>query len=209
MKATIILAHPYEKSFNHAICNQAAMTFKSLGIEPWIHDLYKEDFDPVMTREELGKKPSTDNKVLLYTREIIESDFLVFIHPDWWGEPPAILKGYIDRVIRPPHAYDYDESLEGSAAVGKLSGKTGIVFTTANTDPERETEYFGNPLEKIWRRCIFGFCGIENSRHIMFTVVSTSTPEQREAWLNQVQGVIQSAVVEKQHIATDSRSTVF
>lgn len=208
MKASIILAHPYEKSFNRAIFDRAVQAFQNLGIEPWKHDLYKEDFNPVMTRDELGKLPSTDTKVLLCTQELIDSDFLVFIHPDWWGQPPAILKGYIDRVIRPPHAYDYDENAEGSPATGKLGGKTGIVFTTANTDAERETAYFGDPLEKIWTRCVFGFCGIENSRHVMFSVVSTSSQAQREAWLEQVQDVIETAVAEKRCLATDSRSAV-
>ncbi len=71
------------------------------------HDLYEEKFDPLLTVDELGSDTSDDRLVNLYAGELMGSDCLFFIHPNWWGQPPAILKGYIDRVIRPPYAYDF------------------------------------------------------------------------------------------------------
>lgn len=187
MKASVILAHPYKKSFNHAIFHTAVDCLKGLQLAVFDHDLYAEGFDPVMTTGELGKEPTAAPLVDQYARELMASDFLVFVHPNWWGQPPAILKGYIDRVIRPPYAYDFDENLPGAPAEGKLTGKTGIVFNTSNTPEERESNYFHDPLEYLWGRCVFGFCGMEEGyTRRMFRIVADSTDEIRKGWLEEV-----------------------
>lgn len=199
MKASVILAHPYEKSFNHAIFGTACETLRGIGATVRAHDLYAEGFDPVLTRDELGKKPTMDPLVELYAGELVDSDLLVFIHPDWWGQPPAIMKGYIDRVIRPPYAYDYDENAEGVAeAAGKLGGKKGIVFNTSNTDEERENAYFNDPLEYIWKRCVFGFCGMENPYRKTFRIVASSSHVERVAWLGEARDILLRAAGEIQ-----------
>jgi NAD(P)H dehydrogenase (quinone) len=195
MKASVILAHPYKLSFNHAIYNAVIDTLNSLEIFTYAHDLYRECFNPVLTEAELGKQPSHDPLVEEYTQELLESDVLIFIHPNWWGQPPAILKGYIDRVIRPPRAYDFppDDS-GGGLPIGKLHGKVGIVFNTSNTGEERETHYFNDPLEYIWKKCIFGFCGITESQRITFRIVADSTLEERAHWLLQVRDMVTDTV---------------
>lgn len=132
MTATVILAHPYKKSFNHAIYERVINTLDDNKINIFVHDLYKEKFDPLLSVEELGKKPSNDPLVISYSLELMKSDLLIFIHPNWWGMAPAILTGYINRVIRPPHAYDFEESDSGGGLpIGKLKGKKGIVFNTS------------------------------------------------------------------------------
>lgn len=187
MKATVILAHPYAKSFNHAMYETICTTLSELGVPTYAHDLYAERFDPVLTVDELGKKPTQDALVRQYARELVESDVLFFVHPNWWGQPPAILKGYVDRVIRPPYAYDFppDDS-GGGLPIGKLAGKTGVVFNTSNTEATRERDYFGDPLENIWIQCVFGFCGIEKTHRRMFSIIADSTSEERTAWLAEV-----------------------
>ncbi len=193
MKATIILSHPYDKSFNHAIYKQAINTLKEKGVTTYKHDLYADGFDPVLTCEELGKAPTTDPLVLRYTEELMASDLLIFIHPNWWGMPPAILKGYIDRVIRPPHAYDFPEGASGGGLpIGKLAGKKALVFNTSNTDADREDNYFNDPLENIWIRCVFGFCGIEEDAcaRKMFRIVADSSLDEREGWLGEVDAMV-------------------
>lgn len=195
MKASIILAHPYPKSFNHAIFKTANETFQELGIEIFSHDLYEENFDPIITRGELGSDKSEDILVNQYAAELMESDILVFIHPNWWGQPPAMLKGYIDRVIRPPYAYDFPEDDNGGGLpIEKLNGKYGIVYNTANTAADRENNYFGDPLENIWRKCVFGFCGIKEYHRRMFRIISDSSEEERKNWLNEVKEDIRKIV---------------
>ncbi len=195
MQASVILAHPYRQSFNHALFSGVVEVLERRGVPTWAHDLYAERFDPVLTADELGTDESRDPLVRLYAAQLVASDVLVFIHPNWWGQPPAIMKGYIDRVVRPPYAYDTPEGDSGGApAIGKLVGKLGIVLNTSNTAAEREENYFRDPLESIWKRCIFGFCGMEEGERIMFRIVADSTPEEREEWLERAAALIENVV---------------
>jgi NAD(P)H dehydrogenase (quinone) len=194
MKATVLLAHPYAGSFNHAIFDRLNQRLSHAGVSVFAHDLYAEGFDPVLTVGELGKEPAEDPLVVRYASELMESKLIFFVHPNWWGQPPAIMKGYIDRVIRPPYAYDMDAADPGGLPVPKLGGKTGVVYNTSNTPAEREEGYFGDPLERIWKRCVFGFCGIEDYRRRMFRIVSDSTAEQRRGWLEEIDGDVEELV---------------
>ncbi|MDI6402591.1 NAD(P)H-dependent oxidoreductase [Balneolaceae bacterium ANBcel3] len=188
MKALVILAHPYHKSFNHAIYHTVINAFQEQKIEVYAHDLYEEAFNPVLTEKELGSDASDDPLVHQYAKELVESDFLVFIHPNWWGQPPAILKGYIDRVVRPPYAYDFpEEDTGGGLPVEKLKAGYGIVFNTSNTEAEREDSYFGDPLDKIWEKCIFGFLGIKKVHRKMFRIIADSSEIDRNKWLQEVE----------------------
>jgi putative NADPH-quinone reductase len=195
MKASVIIAHPHLNSFNHAIFNTVCSTLESNNVFIYKHDLYKDNFNPVLSTEELGKKRSTDVLVNKLANELIDSNILVFIHPNWWGQPPAILKGYIDRVIRPPYSYDFPPEDGGAGLpIGKLKGKYGIVFNTSNTDETRERDYFNDPLELLWGKCVFGFCGIENYYRKMFSIVAASTLEQRQKWLKEIEEMIMKAI---------------
>jgi NAD(P)H dehydrogenase (quinone) len=195
MKTTVILAHPYRKSFNHAIFQTVCSTLKSLKIEVFSHDLYEEHFNPLLSIEELDSGTTNDNLVNQYIKELVDSDFLFFIHPNWWGQPPAILKGYFDRVIRQPEAFDFlPGDSGGGIPVGKLGGKYGVVFNTSNTGAQREEEYFGDPLDKIWRQCVFGFCGIEKYYRKTFSIIIDSDPTLRQQWLREVEETVKGIV---------------
>jgi putative NADPH-quinone reductase len=197
MKASVIIAHPYSKSFNHAIYEAVCEKLEKLGADIFKHDLYEEKFNPVLSAEELGSDKSADCLVNQYAEELMQSDFIFFIHPNWWGQPPAILKGYIDRVIRPPYAYDFSPGdTGGGLPIGGLKGKYGVVFNTSNTEEERENNYFNDPLENIWKQCIFGFCGIEKYYRKMFRIIADSTLEQRKIWLAEVQETVENIIKE-------------
>lgn len=195
MTASVVLAHPYHLSFNHAIFRTVNETLSNMGLTAYCHDLYKEGFNPLLSSNELGSDTSDDPLVKKYAEELVVSDYLFFIHPNWWGQPPAILKGYIDRVIRPPHAYDFPEDDSGGGLpIEKLRAKYGIVYNTSNTEAEREDTYFGDPLENIWKQCVFGFLGISNFHRRMFRIISESNAGQRTAWLETVKEDIKKIV---------------
>ena len=195
MKASVILAHPYPKSFNHALFARVRSALRRRGVETYAHDLYAEAFDPVLTVDELGSKRSEDPLVKLYAQELVHSDLLFFIHPNWWGQGPAMMKGYVDRVLRPPDAYDFPPGASnGDIPDGKLRGKYGIVLNTSNTPEERENEVFGDPLEREWRDCVFGFCGIEKYYRRMFRVVATSDDAQRKEWLDEAESIVEKVL---------------
>jgi len=191
MAISIILAHPNPGSFNHAIAQTASDALRRLGHEVILHDLYGERFDPVLPGNEIDDDAPLPPDVERHCREIAAADGIVIVHPNWWGGPPAIMKGWIDRVLRPGVAYRFDECDSGEGVpVGLLKARAAIVFNTSNTPRERELAAFGDPLERTWRDCIFGLCGVPHFHRRMFETIITSTPEQRKQWLREVEEVV-------------------
>ena len=191
MKISLILAHPNVGSFNHAIAEAARSALVSSGHEVSFHDLYQERFDPILPYNEIPKGAAVDPIIQKHCDEVASADGIIIIHPNWWGMPPAILKGWIDRVIRPGVAYEF---LEGDSdegvPQGLLKASKAVVFNTSNTFPERERQVFGDPLETLWKNCIFGLCGVKEFYRTTYSVIVTSSPAQRKAWLEDVKETV-------------------
>ncbi len=184
MNALVVLAHPSPASFNHAIAEAVCGQLRDSGHGVRFHDLYREGFDPLLTAAELAKDGAVDPVVSAHCDELRASDALVFVHPNWWGQPPAVLTGWIDRVLRPNVAYRFLEGDCGEGVPeGLLRGRRALVINTTDTPRERELAVFGDPLERIWMKCVFDFCGIEDRHRAVFGVVVNSTDERRREWL--------------------------
>jgi NAD(P)H dehydrogenase (quinone) len=185
MTVSVILGHPYARSFNHAIAERVVAVLQSAGHRIAFHDLHAEGFAPLLTEHELATDDvHTNALVAQHCRELGLADGIVVIHPNWWGMPPAIVKGWIDRVFRPDVAYRFAADDDGSGGPsGLLRARAAVVLTTSNTPAERERAVFGDPLETIWRNCVFGFCGLRHVTRRNFGVIAGSSAEQRAAWL--------------------------
>ena len=187
MRISVILAHPDKGSFNHAIAAAAINTLQQNGYGVDFHDLYAEKFDPILVAAEIPKDTPLPPEIEKHCAEIAEAGGIIVIHPNWWGQPPAILKGWVDRVIRPGVAYEF---LAGDAGEGVphglLKARSALVFNTSNTGSEREKNIFGDPLETIWKNCIFALCGIHDFYRKMFSVMVMSSAAQRKTWLQEV-----------------------
>lgn len=191
MNVSVILAHPNKDSFNHAIAKSALDALGRNGHKAIFHDLYEERFDPILTQDEAPRQASLPSEVAAHCREISSADGIIIVHPNWWGQPPAILKGWVDRVFRPDVAYRFLEGDKGEGVpLGLLKARAALVFNTANTEPRREHDVFGDPLETLWRNCIFGLCGVGAFYRTTFTVLVTSTSEQRSQWLKEVEETV-------------------
>jgi putative NADPH-quinone reductase len=187
LKVSVILAHPNNQSFNHAIAKTTVDQLEKNGHGVMFHDLYAEQFNPILPSGEIPTDVSLPPNIKQHCEEISTADGIIVIHLNWWGQPPAILKGWIDRVMRPGVAYKFLEGDKGEGApVGLLNARTAIVFNTANTPPKREREVFGDPLELLWKNCIFDLCGVHTFHREMFSVVVTSTYDERQGWLSDV-----------------------
>lgn len=187
MNVSIILGHPNPGSFNHSIASTAATTLRRNLHQVTVHDLYQESFPPLLTPSELGKDVELDPVVARHCAEIAAADGIVIVHPNWWGMPPAILKGWIDRVLRQEVAYRFVANDQGEGVpLGLLKARRALVFNTANTPNERERATFGDPLELLWKRCVFDMCGVKRVHRRTFSVMISSTAAQREEWLAEV-----------------------
>lgn len=162
MRILVILAHPQLGSFNHAIASAAIAALEAGGYEVVFHDLYAERFDPLLSSEEIPKGAEIDEALARHCRDLAEAEGIIVVHPNWWGMPPAILKGWVDRVVRPGLAYEFLEGDSGQGVPrGLLRARKALVFNTTNTGAKREQEAFGDPLQTLWKNCIFGLCGRE------------------------------------------------
>jgi putative NADPH-quinone reductase len=191
MNILVILGHPVPGSFNHAIAREVQRTLSGLGHTVMVHDLCAEGFDPLMPGSEFARDAVLPAEIERQCREVEGADGIVIVHPNWWSAPPAILRGWVDRVLRPGRAYEFVPDGQGGAKpVGLLKARVGMVFNTANTPQEKEEALFGDPLEVHWRKVVFGLCGVARVVRRNFSPVIASTPEQRRQWLEEVRWLV-------------------
>ena len=187
MNALIVIANPGRTSFSHAMAEVASSTLGSVGFRIARHDLYEEQFNPVQPTGEAGNVMSDDPVVEAHCRDLIQADLIFIFHPNWWSQPPAILKGWVDRVFRLGTAYGYPEGVGfDGVPVGLLKARRALIFNTSNTAPDREHNVFGDPLENLWKTSIFSLCGVNDFVRRIYGPMSSSTSANRERWLGEV-----------------------
>ncbi len=194
MKIQCIVAHPRPSSFCHSIFSRASAALERDGHTLIAHDLYDEQFDPVLKADEAytagnsieqALSKAKDPIVSLHRKEIMKAEGLLIAHPNWWGKPPAILAGWLDRVLVPGVAYRL-HSAEGEPE-GLLSLRSALVLNTSDTPRERETDILGDPLNLIWKNCVLPYCGVNDVMRRMFGPVAGSSADQRDRWLDEVE----------------------
>jgi len=128
MKHLIIVAHPAEDSFTMGLARAYAAELEALGHSQRTVDLYRMGFNPVLAAHELlpvsAAQPASAD-VLQAQDDIRAADALTVIYPLWWLSMPAMMKGYIDRVLARGFAY---ESKNG-VVHGLIHGKKAILIT--------------------------------------------------------------------------------
>ena len=181
-----------KSSFNGAIARTVESALAERGYEPVLRDLYAEGFDPIMTLAETNRPiEEAPEDMREEMRKVKECAGMVFVHPNWWGTPPAILKGWIDRVIRNGFAYGF--TAEGPWQ--GLSDKIVQVFTTSNTPRDYELEVYGDPLEKFWKTIVFSVVGSQSFERRNFEQIVLSDEKTRADWLAEVDATIRRRFV--------------
>ena len=110
------------------------------------------------------------------------------MHPNWWGKPPAILAGWLDRVLVPGVAYRQNTA-QGEPE-GLLTLKSVVIFNTSDTPAEIEKNVLGDPLGLIWGNCVLPYCGSSVTERRVFGPMAGSSYDARRNWLNQVKDVV-------------------
>ena len=167
MKHTIIAAHPDSKSFTLAVAHAYCDAVKAKGHEAELRDLYAMDFDPRLKASEIpGRKdfaPAADVKA---ERALLkDAQVFAFIYPFWINAPPAILKGYIDRVFGLGFAYGPQES----ASQPLLTGRKMISFTSSGAPSDWVQKTGAWDAERaLFDKHLAALCGLEVIDHIHF-----------------------------------------
>jgi len=180
-KAFLVYGHYNDKSFNAAIKNTFIETATKNGHTVDCVDLYKENFNPVFA----GEKP--DETVLDYRKRIEDSDTIVLVAPIWNFRMPAILEGWIDKVLAPPWAFTF-KKLFGNYGypVGNLKGKKAIVFCTYGSPQFAIRTFFLNMPTKRLRRGVFNICGITDVVYKRYFAVPFVSEKKRKKYLEDV-----------------------
>jgi putative NADPH-quinone reductase len=195
MKALVVVGHPAPGSFCRAIADNIRETWSAAGCEVRFHDLVEEGFDPRLTAAEARGQATADPLVRRHIAELSDSDLLAVVHPNCWGAPPAIVKGWIDRVFAPDAAYGFAKGVDqGDVPIGLLTTNAALIVNTGNTPLEREREAFGDPLDRMWRDCILSYCGVRHVTRTLLGVVATSAEDERRRWLAEVTALADNAV---------------
>ena len=180
-KIFLVYGHYNEKSFNAAIRDTFIKTVKEKGYKVDLVDLYKEKFNPVFA----GEKP--DEVVLDHQKRIENSDIIVLIAPIWNFRMPAILEGWIDKVLAPPWAFTF-KRLVGNYGypVGNLKDKKAIIFCTYGSPQFAIRTFFLNMPTKRLKRGVLNLCGIYNIVYKRFFSVPFVSEEKRKKFLEVV-----------------------
>jgi putative NADPH-quinone reductase len=113
MNVLVVHAHPNPESFNHALFDTAVRALRAGGHRVTAVDLYAERFHAAMSRDEhrayQGDDPIVDPRVAAYASAVREAEAMVFVYPTWWSGVPAILKGWLERVLVPGVGFVLDE----------------------------------------------------------------------------------------------------
>jgi putative NADPH-quinone reductase len=177
MAVSLILAHPDPSSLNHALARSIVEALEEQGVAVSVHDLYAEGFEPNLTAREIRTHVSGDPAVEQHASELAVADGLVIVHPVWFDAPPAILKGWVDRVVREGTAFERSE--EGGF-LGLLRARAALLVTTANApyDPAA-----GDALDHFWKGFVLAAAGVPTVERLHLTPVIASDLATRRGWL--------------------------
>jgi len=177
MKTLVIYAHPATQGHCPFIFEQVKKTLEEKKIEYEAIDLYSIKYDPVLHEDEhytAGKRNvSKENKEM--QKKILDSELLIFIYPIWWGSAPAILKGFLDKVLVSGFAFRYVNGIP----IGLLKGKRALVFMTSG-GPTWYYKLTGNVPARIMKSMTLGFCGIKTKVYQIGRCLSFDDDKKKE-----------------------------
>jgi NAD(P)H dehydrogenase (quinone) len=185
MKKTLIInGHPDKESFCFALAESYKKGADSAGVDCKLVHLIDLDFNPILTFG-YRKISELEPDIVKIQQEILVADHLVLVYPNWWATFPALLKGFIDRVLVPDFAFKYRED---SPFWDKLlAGKTARLIVTMDTPKWYYYLMNKNAGHNAMKIGVLEFCGIKPVKITSFAPVKSSDEIKRKQWLAEVE----------------------
>jgi len=194
MRLLIIFCHPSRDSFGACVLERATQTLQARGHDLRIRDLYREGFDPVLSKADWTRY-TTDPEANIarvedHVADLRWAEGLIVIYPTWYYGPPAVLKGWLDRVWLPGVTFELAPQ-KGRIARGKLSNIRSFVGLTTSGSPWWWLRLIGDPGRSLWTRglrpifhlrCRYRWCQLYS--------INDSTEADRAAYLQRVERVL-------------------
>lgn len=189
MRALVIFCHPRRSSFNGAILDRVTRHLSTAGAETRVRDLYRDGFPPALTEAEwicYEDEATNTDPVRSDVDDLRWCDTLIFIYPTWWYGLPAVLKGWLDRVLVPGVAFQMPATDGGDIAPGLTNIRRLAAFTTCGAS-RWLTLFVGAPGKRTILRglrlvCARG-CRTYFAAHYL---MDSSTPDTRAAHLARI-----------------------
>lgn len=190
MLVALVVAHPTTDSYCHALATRAAAGLRAAGHHVVVLDLYRDGFRAAMSAEEReayhGESPIIDPMVGAHADLVQRADALVFVYPTWWSGLPAILKGWLERVLVPGVAFRFDErSGKVRPGLGDLRHLVGI---STYGSPRSYVRLVNDNGRRTITRALRMSCGWRVRPHWLgLYAVDTATPETRDEFAGRVE----------------------
>lgn len=186
MNVLAIFTHPNHQSLSYAFLQkmiQGSQENRHIT-EIQVLDLYDEKFDPVLVFNEQKRRRDmhTDPELAKYREQIRWADKLVFVYPIWWGRPPAMLLGYIDRLFASNFAY---RDHGGLLPEGLLKGKSAVCISVMKGPTLYPLYWLNNAHKVLMRKALLQYVGFKKVKFFEFGNME-SPKGQHEKKLNRV-----------------------
>lgn len=191
MNLLIVYAHPVPTSFNAAVRETVCRVLSDAGHTLRITDLYAEEFQPVLTRSEreayLCNTEQLIDNVRAHVDNLRWAEGLVFIFPTWYYGPPAILKGWFERVWLPGVTFEVATKKLGKTS-SRISHIKRLVVVTTSGSPAWWLAVIGNPGKRFFLRGLRVLFN-RNCRSIWLQLheMNVIGPKQRQRFLKKVE----------------------
>ena len=185
MRCLLILAHPRRDSLCGALFDACAEGARQAGVECRELILSEMHFDPDVHAVSPEQQP-LEADLLRAQRDIHWAEHMVFVYPTWWGTFPALLKGFLDRVLTPGFAFHHVTPGQWDKL---LSGRTADLITTMDTPPLIYRFIYRAPGQQALARATLGYCGIRSARIEAFGPVIAAVAGQRQQWLDRASSI--------------------
>jgi len=183
-KLAIVVGHPDEESFNFAVAEAYKRGALHSGADVREIVIRNLTFNPNL---QFGYRKRTELEPdLIASQETLKwADHIVWIYPVWWGSVPAIMKGFLDRVLLPGFAF---KKREGSVWWDKyFTGRTARLICTMDQPTWYYTLFNGSPSHKAMKKLTMKFIGVNNVKITSIGPIRLSKDEFRKKWLAKIE----------------------
>lgn len=188
MNHAVIFSHPNPNSFTASVARTYQKSATALGHAVLVRDLYRLGFDPRLNLSELGRDDYDCLPDVAHERALLRDiDVFVLVYPLWLYTPPAMMKGYLERVF----GFNFAYGPGGTSAPPMLSGRKLMIFTSAGLPTEWgiETGAF-DALCSLFDRYFASVCGLELLQHLHFGGITAQHPEEILAHFKDVEEAV-------------------
>ncbi len=188
--ALVVVAHPSPDSYCHALADRAVDGLRAVGHEVVVADLYALGIEPAMTPDERSAyhsdSPILDPVIAEHAALVKRAEVLVFVYPTWWSSVPAILKGWLERVMVPGVGFIlHERTNKVRPGLGQVRHLVGI---STYGSPRSYVRLINDNGRRIITRALRVSCGLRvRTSWLGLYAIDTSTPADRAAFLDRVE----------------------